>query len=113
MVALPRISAVIFLILLIGSLSFLCIACIDTIALYQPAEAHLNNVEYVEGKIVAIGAKTDFELVTATGQHLHFHCSNSCAAFMSHLQRHLYEQAITDVFYVEGSNKSLIAVDVD
>ncbi len=108
--ALPRVSAVIFLILLIGSLSFLCIGMI---AMHQPAETHQNNVEYVEGKIVAIGAKTDFELVTATGQHLHFHCSSSCDAIMSHLQRHLYEQAITDVYYVEGSNKSLIAEDVD
>lgn len=108
--AFPRVSAVIFLILLIGSLSLLCIG---VFALHQETETHQNNVEYVEGKIVTIGSKMDFELVTETGQHLHFSCSNSCRAFMTHLQRHFYEQALTYVFYVEGSHNHLIAVDVD
>jgi len=62
---------------------------------------------------VAIGSKMDFELVTEAGQHLHFSCSNSCRAFMTHMQRHFYEQAMTYVFYVEGSKNHLIAVDVD
>jgi hypothetical protein len=108
--AFPRVSAVIFLILLIGSLSLLCIG---VFALHQAMEMHQENVEYVEGKIVTIGSKMDFELVTDTGQHLHFSCSNSCRAFMTHLQRHFYEQALTYVFYVEGSHNHLIAVDVD
>ncbi|TMC17571.1 MAG: hypothetical protein E6J31_08855 [Chloroflexi bacterium] len=108
--AFPRVSAVIFLVLLIGSLSLLCMG---VFALYQTTETHQNNEEYVEGKIVAIGSKMDFELVTEAGQHLHFSCSNSCRAFMTHMQRHFYEHAMTYVFYVEGSKNHLIAVDVD
>jgi hypothetical protein len=111
--AFPRVSAVVLLIFLIGSLSLLCIG---VIAMHQPTGSvgsDQHNVEQAEGKIVAIGPEMDFVLKTATGQYLHFHCASSCHASMGHLQRHLYEQATTFVYYVEEPNKTLTALNVD
>jgi hypothetical protein len=106
-------TAVSFVILLIGSFSLLCIGAIT---LNDRIYFHGSNVEQIEGKIVAIGAAgsaIDFVLETASGQHIHFHCSSLCHASLKHLQRHLYEQAATYVFYIEGANKSLMAINID
>ena len=111
--AFPRLTAVAFLIFLIGSLSFLCIG---VLALRQPAisiSSEQYNLESVQGKIVSLGPDMDFVLKTATGQYLHFRCANSCHTSLAHLQRHLYEQATTVVYYVEEPGKHLLALNVD
>jgi|SRR5947209_2622740 len=105
--AFPRITAVIFVILLTGSLSLLCIGALS---LNKPAG---RNVEYVDGKIEVIAANMDFVLETADGQHLQFHCGSSCHTALRHLLRHLHEHATTVVYYVTGSDGSLIALNVD
>src|SRR5438132_10283111 len=92
----PRLAAVVFVIFLVGSLSYLCIGGIN---LNVPFYAHANQLEHVNGKIVAIESTRDFVLETSTGQHLYFHCSNTCRASLKHLQRHMHEQATTDVYY--------------
>lgn len=112
----PRIAAVVFLFFLIGSLSLFCIGLI---ALHQPAVSVATgqfNIESMEGKIVAIGSigsEMDFVLKTSAGHYVHFRCASSCLTSMGHLQRHLYEQATTYVYYVEEPDKTLMALNVD
>ncbi len=106
----PRITAAIFVFLLIGSLG---LASVIGVALVGPTMAHGNNVKHDAGTIIALGPGTDFVLETAQGQDLHFHCSNRCLNMAGHLQRHLREHAHTDVYYVQQGQQNLVAVDVD
>jgi hypothetical protein len=117
--AYPRMTAIIFLLLLVGGLSFLSISAL---ALINPMRSQANQtgqaeqIEHVEGRIVAIQAGPagiDFVLETATGLKIQFQCDNACHASEGHLQRHLLERAVTDVYYVEGPGKSLLALNVD
>jgi hypothetical protein len=109
----PRITAVIFLLLLIAGLSFVCL---DTMNLLAPPHADSSHVEHVEGIIVQMGVNRsgmDFVLETANGQRMHFQCDNPCHASPWHIERHLQEHADTDVYYVEKPGNSLLAMDVD
>lgn len=106
----PCISAMVCVLLLIGSLS---VICIGGLAFAGSLLAHGNNVEHAAGKIVEIGPGRDFVLQTATGQHLSFQCGSYCSASLGHLQRHLREHAMTDIYYLERDGKGLMAVDVD
>ena len=106
----PRITAAICVLLLIGSLSFLCIG------LLSQSESPINqgnNVELVKGVVVAIPSGRNFVLETASGKDLYFHCSSLCHASLAHLWRHLHEHALTDVFYQQGLRNSLLALNVD
>ena len=106
--AFPRITAAIFLFLMIGSLSLFCI-CVA--ALINPMYA--EGVEQVDGKVVAVEANMDFVLETGDGQDLYFHCNSSCRGSLAHLRRHYYERAMTVVYYTERTDKSLMVLDVD
>ncbi len=108
--AFPRITAAIFVLGLIGTLS---LGCIGMIAIIGPTLAHGNNVEYAEGKIISIGPGMDFVLETETGQVLHFQCGNQWRASLGHMLRHLLEHAQTDVYYIEGPHNILLALDID
>jgi hypothetical protein len=105
-----RITAAIFVGLLIGSLGLVSIGGVELIG---PTLAHGSNVEHDAGTIVAIGPGTDFVLETVEGQAVHFHCSDRCLRMAAHMQRHLREHAHTDVYYVQDGQNGLIAVDVD
>jgi hypothetical protein len=105
-----RLLAALFVFLLIGSLSLVCIL---GIALVGPAISHGANVDHAAGQIVALGPGRDFVLLTATGQRLVFQCGNQCRASLGHMQRHMREHAHTDVYYIEGTGKTLMALDVD
>ena len=106
----PRVTAAFFVCLLIGSLS---LACVGTVAVIGPVFSHGDNVAHVDGKIVSIGPDRDFVLETTGGQHFVFQCTDQCRASLGHLQRHLREHAHTDVYYVQGPNNSLMAMNVD
>ena len=106
----PRITAAIFVLLLIGSIA---LVSIGAVALLGPAFAHGTNVSHADGKIVAIGPGRNFILETAAGQHLSFRCEAQCRGSLGHLQRHMNEKAHTDVYYIQGPNKSLMVLDVD
>ncbi len=106
----PRIAAVIFVLLLIGSLA---LACVGGVALIGPMFAHGDNVAHADGKIVSIGPGRNFVLATANGQRLAFQCMDQCRASLGHMQRHLREYAHTDVYYIQGPNRSLMALNVD
>jgi hypothetical protein len=106
----PRIAAAIFVCLLIGSIS---LACVGAVALIGPIVTHGDNVVHADGKIVSLGPGKDFVLETASGQRLVFDCSDQCRASLGHIQRHLREQAYTDVYFVQGPNNSLMALNVD
>jgi hypothetical protein len=106
----PRLLAAFCVLLLIGTLSLVCIL---SVAFVGPALAHGTHVDHAAGRIVLIGPGKDFVLLTATGQRLTFECGTSCRASLGHMQRHLNEHAHTDVYYIEGPNHSLMALDVD
>lgn len=106
----PRIAAAIFVILLIGSIS---LVCVGVVVMFGPMLTHGDNVVHADGKIIQVGPDKNFVLETATGQRLDFECDNQCKASLGHLQRHLREHAHTDVYYVQGPNRILMVLDVD
>lgn len=109
----PRVTAVLFLLLLMGGLS---LVCIDTLHLLAPSYSYGRNVEHVKGEIVQMEENRsgmEFVLETANRQLIHFQCSSLCHASPLHVERHLREHAETDVYYVEQPDNSLLAVDVD
>lgn len=106
----PRIAAAIFVVLLIGSIA---LVSIGAVALLGPAFAHGTDVSHADGEIVAIGPGENFILETPAGQRLSFVCEAQCRGSLGHMQRHMREQAHTDVYYIQGPNKSLMALDVD
>ncbi len=106
----PRIAAAIFVCLLIGSIS---LACVGAVALIGPMFSHGDNVVHADGKIVSIGPGRDFVLQTASGHSFDFQCTDQCRASLGHMQRHLREHAHTDVYFVQGPNGSLMALNVD
>lgn len=108
--AFPRLWAAFCVVLLIGALS---LSCILGVAWVGPALSHGANVEHAAGQIIALGPGKDFTLLTATGQHLVFQCGMECRASLAHMQRHMGEHAHTDVYYIEGPDTSLTALDVD
>ncbi|MHB8599055.1 MAG: hypothetical protein ACYDER_19860 [Ktedonobacteraceae bacterium] len=109
----PRVTAVLFLLLLIGGLSLMCIG---TLHLLAPSYSYGSNVEHMKGEIVQMEENRsgmDFVLETANRQLIHFQCASLCHASPLHIERHLREHAETDVYYVEQPGNSLLAVDVD
>ena len=106
----PRIAAAIFVCLLIGSIS---LACVGAVALIGPMFSHGDNVVHADGKIVSIGPGRDFVLQTTSGYSFDFQCTDQCRASLGHMQRHLREHAHTDVYFVQGPNNSLMALNVD
>lgn len=106
----PRIAAAIFVVLLIGSIA---LVSIGAVALLGPAFAHGTDVSHADGEIVAMGPGKNFILETPAGQHLSFQCEAQCRGSLGHMQRHMREHAHTDVYYIQGPNKSLMALDVD
>ena len=107
---LPRFKAALFVVLLIGSIALVVIV---GAALVEPALVHGNNVVHTNGKIVSIGPNRNFVLETPAGLRLSFLCGTQCRASLGHMQRHLREHANTDVYFVQGPNASLMALDVD
>ena len=106
----PRIAAMVCVMLLIGSIA---LAGIGAVALFGPVLAHGNNAEHAAGQIVAIGPGEDFVLQTAGGKNMAFQCAAQCRVSLGHLQRHLREHAHTDVYYIQGPGDTLMALDVD
>ena len=105
-----RIAAMLLVLVIMGSLS---LAFIGIVAIGGPILAHGTNVEHTDGEILNVGPGRDFWLKTATGQTLFFLCGDRCRASLGHLQRHKNERARTDVYYIQGPGKNLMAVDVD
>jgi hypothetical protein len=105
----PRITAAIFVLLLIGVISLAGVVGVNWIG---PILAHGNHVQHADGDIIAVGPGKNFVLETATKQILHFQCGTQCRASLGHIQRHIREKAHTDVYYMQGPG-TLLAVDVD
>lgn len=106
----PRLYAALGVLLLIGTCSLVSIL---GLAFAVPALGHGMGVDHVSGEIVTLGPGKDFVLLTAKGQRLTFQCGDQCRASLGHLQRHEREHAHTDVYYIEGMGKTLMALDVD
>jgi hypothetical protein len=106
----PRIAAVICVLLLIASLSLLCIRATT---LTGPSSTYGSRVQHVDGEIVAIGPDMDFVLETADQRYMHFECGGLCQASLAHMQRHLREHAKTDVYYLVQGPENLLALSVD
>ena len=95
---------------LIGVLS---LTCVLGMAVIGPAFSHGMDADHAAGQIITIGPGKNFVLLTTTGQRLVFQCGTQCHASLGHIQRHLREHAHTDVYYIEGPDKTLMALDVD
>ncbi len=105
-----RVAAALAVLALIGCIA---LACVGVVAWLGPTFAHGNDDVHAAGIITAIGPGETFVLRTASGQRLSFSCAAQCRASWGHLQRHLREHAHTDVYYVQGPGRSLMALDVD
>ncbi|MEO6892136.1 MAG: hypothetical protein ABI456_20945 [Ktedonobacteraceae bacterium] len=105
----PRMAAAIFVLLLIGTLSLLCIS---PVALAGPGLTYSSNLEHADGKIIDIEPGMSFVLKTGSGRSLYFQCAGPCRTLLGHMQRHELENAHTDVYYEEVGT-ALLALDVD
>ena len=106
----PRIAAAFFVLMLTGSLA---LAWVGGIALIGPIFTRGAMAAHAQGKIIAIGPGMNFVLETTSGRRLDFQCGNQCRASLGHMQRHLHEHALTDVYYIQGPGKSMMALNVD
>lgn len=106
----PRLYAAFCVLLLIGTCS---LTGVLGLAFAVPALSHGTHVDHASGQIVVVGPGKDFILLTATGQRLVFQCGDQCRASLAHMQRHEREHAHTDVYYIEGAGRTLMALDVD
>ena len=79
----------------------------------KPTFTHGQNIQHSEGTIESINSNQDFVLIMAKGQKERFHCRQHCLYQWSHLKRHYYEHALTDVYYVSGPRENPVAIDAD
>lgn len=106
----PRITAAVFVLLLIGCFALLAIG---SVILVGPSMTHSATMDHDAGTIMAIRPDMSFTLVTADGKQIIFQCSDRCRVALGHMRRHKFEKAHTDVYYVEDANKMYLALDVD
>ncbi len=106
----PRITAAIFVLLLIGCFA---LVGIGSVALVGPGMTHSMMSDHDSGMIMTISPDMSFTLKTADGKKMSFQCSDRCKIALSHMTRHELEKAHTDVYYVEEANNTLLALDVD
>lgn len=107
---LARVTAVIFVLFLIGSLA---IVGIGGVAVLGPVLAHGTAVAHADGTIVSISPTLTFVLKTVDGQKVQFLCGERCSHDIPHLQRHQREKAHTDVYYMQRPDSIAEAIDVD
>jgi len=105
-----RISATIFVLLLIGGLAGTGVAIASWLG---PMSAHGTNVLHVGGTVVRVGPEKNFAFKTDANEEMAFVCTTSCRASLRHLVRHVKEKAHTDVYYVQGANHEWLVIDVD
>ena len=106
----PRITAAVFVLLLIGCFA---LVGIGVVALVGPEMTHSVMTDHNAGTITAIRSDMSFTLKTSDGKQVRFQCTERCKAALSHMVRHKFEKAHTDVYYVEEANNILLALDVD
>lgn len=107
---LARVTAALCTFLLIALCS---LGCIALLAHYGPVLAHGYDVEHVAG-ILQASEDTDMVVLrTSDGELWHFRCEQRCLTQRAHIARHIVEHAPTDVYYRQGPEDMLIAVDVD
>ncbi|GAC1647895.1 MAG: hypothetical protein NVS4B12_15910 [Ktedonobacteraceae bacterium] len=106
----PRIAAAVFVLLLIGCFA---LVGIGSVALVGPSMTHSVMTDHAAGTIMTIRSDRSFILRTLDGKQVSFQCSDRCRGALSHMQRHAFEKAHTDVYYVEEANNIFLALDVD
>ncbi len=106
----PRITAAVFVLLLIGCFALIGVG---SVALVGPSMSHNIMTDHDAGTIMTIRPDMSFTLKTASGKEVSFQCSDHCKAALSHMTRHEFEKAHTDVYYVEEANNIFLALDVD
>ncbi len=106
----PRITAAVFVLLLIGCFA---LVGIGVVALIGPGMTHSMTADHDAGTIITIRSDMSFTLKTANGKQVSFQCSDHCKVAFSHMARHEFEKAHTDVYYVEEANNIFLALDVD
>jgi hypothetical protein len=110
MIFTPRVSAAIFVLLLIGLLGFAGVAVASWLG---PMSAHGTNVMHVGGDVIQVGPGKNFLFETDAKEKLAFVCGIGCRASLRHLIRHVKEKAHTDAYYIIGPDHTLLVKDVD
>ena len=105
-----RASALLAVVVLIGLITLVIIGITDGVGY---AITRGPNTNHLAGTITSIGPGQGFVLKTAAGKLVSFRCTERCISSEPHMQRHLYEHAHTDVYYMRAGDGTLIAVDVD
>src|SRR5215469_16329892 len=105
-----RVGTAICLLLLLAFLALADITAVNKLELNVP---HGQNIHHSQGIIESIDSHQDFVLTIAEGHNQRFHCSQHCLYQWSHLTRHYYEYALTDVYYVSNQKGELLAIDAD
>ena len=106
----PRVSAAIFVLLLIGCFALLGVG---SVVLAGPLLTHSETAAHDAGIIKTINPKDmSFTLLTADHKLVHFQCSGRCRTALGHMNRHVIEKAHTDVYFVDMGN-IFLALDVD
>lgn len=108
-----RMKAAVIVIVLIGGIT---LGCMELLIVMEPAVTSVRYADHVNGLVKHVDQNAQgltFELQTSTGHVMSFTCEKECRATLGHLQRHIREKAKTDVYYIDGPNNSLIALDVD
>jgi hypothetical protein len=109
----PRITAALLTIVLIG---FISLAIIVLITWIGPAQDHGEMAEHLNGKVSDVRVLNNayvFDLTSGCKKET-FVCSQRCLKQIQHIKRHVAENASTDVYYVESPVSTMpIAIDVD
>lgn len=105
-----RLAAIFFVMVLLTITSCTGIMLLQQIG--PAAQVAAQHPEHIDGTIVSVTEERSFVLRTASGTDLQFSCGTSCHASLWHIQRHVQEQAHTDVWY-ESQNHQLQALYVD
>jgi len=107
----PRLTAAIFVILLISAFTLGGMALVTFVG---PIIVHGEAVEHVHGTITVIHG-TNFTFKTTDGEKMQFECDGHCRVQLSHMQRHVAEKAPTDVYFMPAMDNGAtsVAIDVD
>lgn len=105
--ALSRVFAALLVTLMIGLLALISITVISRIG---STFIYGASAEHVAGTVLSVGPERDFILRTTAGRTIHFQCRSQCNASLAHLQRHVRERALTDVYFTRSQDKRTMLV---
>lgn len=105
-----RISAAILIFVFLAAIS---LVVINGLSWAEGIAMHGSAVEHQHGKIESLGPGSTIIFKTDAGAILNLQCSARCLTELHHVQRHITENAPTDLYYIENASRNLVALDID